>query len=442
MTSVRTYLRWIKERFIFLRRNLKEFYYKIVYQKDSQFILHKFNAHRCPYESMLFYSFVGRFFFTLKEFIALITNNKVFKKSISIDGFDEPIDYKKLYEKGSKELLFPKSPMVNISKTEIEDAYYEKIANSFLLAYQHDVEEKDISNEWDRISKEFRSLFFDENNKIIKKSLEDFRGDPAIYSKIFNNQYPYINKEDSYTKSYLNGIDLVLEYHRYATRVDTALLASLCESTAGNYLTINYRGKKLSEQLIQHMVITNDLLTHVPFSTERRNVILDIGAGFGGSARLLSFYAPNATQILLDLPETLFLTAYYLKYNFPNKKIALLEDIYPYLDNLDEVIRNYDFIIIPPFVLDYLKDQSVDLVVNASSLAFMSEEYLNYYLKETNRVLKNGGYFYSLNDSEDSEWGTGSHNWDYRADYLTISQGFDNRFSFPQWLGRKIGEKK
>ena len=62
MTSVRTYLRWIKERFIFLRRNLKEFYYKIIYQKDSQFILHKFNAHRCPYESMLFYSFVGRSF--------------------------------------------------------------------------------------------------------------------------------------------------------------------------------------------------------------------------------------------------------------------------------------------------------------------------------------------------------------------------------------------
>ena len=438
MTHLITYLRWFKERLIFLRRILKEFYNKIIYQKESQFILHKFNAHRCPYESMLFYSFIGRFFFAIKEVVALITNGKLFKKTICIDGFDEEIDYAKLYEKGSTQRLYPKSPMVNTGKTEIDAEYYEKIANSFLLAYQHDNEEKDISNEWDRISKEFRTIFFDENNKIIKKNLENFRGDPEIYSKIFNNQYPYINKKDGYSKSYLTAIDLVLEYHRYASRVDTALLASLSESTAGNYLSINYRGKKLSEQLIQHMVITNDLVKHISFSADKREVILDIGCGFGGSARLLNAYTPNACQILLDLPETLFLTAYYLKYNFPNKKIALLEDIYPHLDNLEVVIANYDFIIIPPFVLDYLKAESVDLVVNASSLAFMSEEYLNYYLKETNRVLKNGGYFYSLNSSENSEWGTGSHNWDYRAEYLTISQGFDNRFSFPQWLGRKI----
>lgn len=432
------YLKWSKQRFIFLKRILIEFYNSIIYEKESQYVLHKFNAHRCPYESMLFYSFFGRFFFALKEVIALITKEKIFKKNINVDGFDKYIDYENLYKKGSKGLLYPKSPMVNISKTIIDDDYYEKISNSFLLAYQYDNEEKDISNEWDRISKEFREIFFDENNKIIKKNLENFRGDPKIYSKIFNNQYPYINKEESYATSYLNAIDVVLEYHRYASRIDHSLLSSISESTAGNYLSINYRGKKLSEQLIQHMVITNDLIKHIPFSATKREVILDIGCGFGGSARLLNTYTPNACQILLDLPETLFLTAYYLKYNLPDKKIALLEDILPFLDNLDVVIAEYDFLIIPPFVLDYLKGDSIDLVVNASSLAFMSEEYLNYYLKEINRVLKKGGYFYSLNSSEDSEWGTGSHNWDYQTEYLTISQGFDNRFSFPQWLGRKI----
>jgi len=434
------YLKWLKQRFIFFKRVLIEFYNKIIYQKASQFILHKSKAHRSPYESMLFYSLFGRFFFGIKEIIALVTKDKFFKKTIAIDGFDAEIDYEKLYKKGSNNLLFPKSPMVNTLKTEISDEYYEKISNSFLLAYQHDAEGKDISNEWDRISKEFREIFFDEDNNIIKENLENFRGYESIYSKIFNNQYPYISKKDSYVKTYLTAIDLVLEYHRYASRVDTALLASLSESSAGNFLSINYRGKKLSEQLIQHMVITNDLIKHISFSSEKRDVILDIGCGFGGSARLLNYYTPNACQILLDLPETLFLTAYYLKYNFPNKKIALLEDVYPNLNNLDEMIAKYDFIIIPPFVLDYLKANSIDLVVNASSLAFMSEEYLNYYLKETNRVLKTGGYFYSLNTTEDSEWGIGSHNWNYQANYLTIAQGFDNRFAYPQWLGRKLEE--
>jgi putative sugar O-methyltransferase len=431
------YLRWLKQRFVFLKRVFITLLDTLVYQKQSQFLLHKTNAHRCPYQSILFYNTFGRTLFMFKEFIALVTHNKIFKKSILIDGFDE-VDYKKLYQKGDIEILYPKSPMVQLDDRHITDSFYEKISKSFLLAYSHDNNTKDISNEWDRISTEFRDLFFDKNNKIIKKNLENFRGDPKIYSKIFNNQYPYISKENGYIKSYLDAIDLVLEYHRFATKIDKEVLASVCESRAGNYLSINYRGKKLSEQLLQNLVVANDIIKNVPFSIQRRNVILDIGVGFGGSTRILSYYAPNTTQILLDLPETLFLTAYYLKYNFPNKKIALLEDIYPYLDNLDEVIEAYDFIIIPPFVLDHIKVNSIDLVINASSLAFMSKEYLDYYLKESKRVLKEGGYFYSLNTTEDSEWGMGSHNWDYQADYLTIMYNYDNRFSYPQWLGKKI----
>jgi putative sugar O-methyltransferase len=410
----------------------------LIYQKQSQFLLHKVNAHRCPYEAILFYSLFGRILFSIKETLALLTGNRIFKKTITIDGFDKDVDYNALYQQGNKNILYPKSPMVSTEEIIIEDAYYEKIASSFMLAYNHDNEVKDISSEWDRISSEFREIFFDKNNKIIKENLKNFRGDSDIYTKIFNNQYPYIVKEDGYNKSYLYAIDLVLEYHRFAEKIDKEVLASVCESKAGNYKSINYRGKKLSEQLLQNLVVANDVIKHVPFSTEKRNIVLDIGVGFGGSTRIMSYYVPNTTQILLDLPETLFLTAYYLKYNFPNKKIALLEDIYPHLDNLENIIEVYDFIIIPPFVLDYIKEKSIDLVINASSLAFMSEEYLNYYLKETDRVLKDGGYFYSLNTTENSEWGTGSHNWDYQADYLTIMYNYDNRFSYPQWLGKKI----
>ena len=179
------YLKWLKQRFIFARRLLVELYNRVFYEKKSQYILHKFNAHRCPHESMLFYSLIGRGSFAIRELIALMSNDKIFQKSIKIDALDGSIDYKKLYMKGSNNLLCPKSPMVNIQKTSIDDSYYEKIANSFFLAYKHDNDDKDISNEWDRISKEFRSIFFDENNKIIKENLENFRGDAKIYSKIF-----------------------------------------------------------------------------------------------------------------------------------------------------------------------------------------------------------------------------------------------------------------
>ncbi len=429
------YLKWLKQRLILFRRVVISSFDSLIYQKQSQFLLHRTNAHRCPYKFILFYNGFGRLLFMFKEFIALISNNKIFKKSILIDGFDK-IDYKQMYLKGNNNILYPKSPMAQIDEVEIEDSFYKKITNSFLLAYNHD--SKDISSEWDRISKEFRELFFDKHNQIIKKSLENFRGDPAIYTKIFNNQYSYIEIKDGYKKSYLDAIDLVMEYHRFASKIDKEILASISESMAGNYKSITYRGNRLSEQLLQNLVVANDIIKHVPFSSNRRNIILDIGVGFGGSSRILHYYTPNTTQILIDLPETLLLTAYFLKYNFPNKKIALLEDIYPYLDDLESVIEDYDFIIVPPFILDYIQDKSIDLVINASSLAFMSKEYLDYYLKETKRVLKSRAYFYSLNTTEDSQWGIGSNNWNYQTDYLTIMYNYDNRFSYPQWLGRKI----
>lgn len=433
-----TYLRWLRQRFIFLRTLLISLFDAMIYQKQSQFLLHKSNAHRCPYTFILFYNTFGRILFSTKEVIALMTNNRLFTKSITIDGFDDPIDFSKLYQQGDNGYLYPKSPMIQTTPSTIEDAYYQKIANSFFLAYHHDANQKDITNEWERISIEFRAIFFDKENKIIKKNIENFRSDPKIYSKIFNNQYPYINTNHSYVRNYLTAIDLVTEYHRYGRKIRKELLASISESSAGNYLSINYQGKKLSEQLLQNMVVANDIIEHVPFSQEQRNRVLDIGVGFGGSTRILSYYTPNTTHILLDLPETLFLTAYYLKYNFPHKKIALLEDIYPQLDRFDEIIDEYDFIIIPPFVLDYIPPQSIDLVMNAASLAFMSKEYLDYYLKAINQVLKEGGYFYSLNTTEDNPWGIGSHHWDYQANYLTLMYNFDNRFAYPQWLGKKV----
>lgn len=431
------YLKWLGLRFIFLRRVIIEFFNQLIYQKSSQFLLHRVNAHRCPYAFVLFYNTLGRTLFMFKEFLALITNNKIFKKSILLDGFDE-VNYKKLYEKGQNYYLYPKSPMINTKVTKISDAFYTKIETSLALAYKYEKSQSDISEEWERIAKEFKALFFDENGYLIKESLETFRGNPKIYNRIFNDQYQYLSTTSSYPKNYLHAIDLVLEYHRYAQKIDPLLLASVSESSAGAYLSVNYRGKKLSDQVLLHIVVVDDIVKHVPQLRDEREVILDIGTGFGGTARLLSYYRPNSTQILVDLPETLMLTAYYLKYNFPDKKIALLEDVVSNLDNFNNFILDYDFVIVPPFILNYIEKESIDLVINSASLAFMSEVYLNYYLEHIDRTLKKGAYFYSLNTTEDSEWGTGLNNWDFKSNYLTISHQFNNRFSYPQWLGQKI----
>lgn len=432
------YLKWCMKRLLFLRTVLVELYNKVIYQKQSQFILHPTNAQRCPYEAVLFYSLIGRIFWGVKEIIALSSKNKIFKKSLTLDGFDAKVDYATLYLKGNDAYLYPKTPMLEVEKVVISDAFYEKISNSYFMAYASDTLAKGLTQEWSEVTKLYRELFFD-NKKIIREQIENFRGNPEIYTKIFTNDFLYFSSEKSYTKNYMDAIDVVLEYHKQAGRMDKVFLASLCESRAGNFLSVNYRGKRLSKELIYHAVVSYDIVQNVPRPLGgEREIILDIGVGFGGIARQIHFYRENSTQILLDLPETLLLTSYYLKENFPHKKIALLEDIFPHLDRFNEVIKAYDFVLIPPFVLEYIEANSVHLVMNTTSLGFMSRVYLEHYLKETSRVLKEGGYFYSLNSTKNVDGGVGSYDWDYKQEYLTVAYNFDNRFAYPQWLGKKI----
>ena len=76
-------------------------------------------------------------------------------------------------------------------------------------------------------------------------------------------------------------------------------------------------------------------------------------------------------------------------------------------------------------------------MINTASLGFMQKEYLEFYLEQTNRVLKEGGYFYSLNKEYNDHWGIGFYDWDFKSSYLTRLFEYNNRFSYAQWLGQK-----
>ncbi len=422
-------LKWILKRFGFTRRIFFEFIDKLIYQKSSQFLLHSWNAHRTPFQSILFYNFFGRSFWAGKEII--------FKNSLQLEGYDTTAkDLFKRYQHGSDGVLWPKSPMVELSHYKLSEEYCKKIENSLTLTSDQE-QSFDKTKEWNRIATLIRNHFFDENEHLIKDRLINFRKDTKLYQELFNDQFNYLDISENYTRSYLKSIDLILEYHRTAKKVDKTVLASMSESDAGNNLCVQYRGKRVSEKSLFHAIVVNDLIKVIPFSSMQRSVVLDIGCGYGGLSRILHYYTPDSCHILLDLPETLIMTSYFIKYNFPEAKIALLEDIIDNLD-FDKLVQEYDFIIIPPSILTSLKSESIDLVINTASMGFMQKEYLDFYLTQTNRVLKEGGYFYSLNKEYNDHWGIGFYNWDFKASYLTRLFEYNNRFSYAQWLGQKV----
>jgi len=424
-------LKWLIKRFGFVKRIIFELKDMMIYQKESRFLLHSWNAHQTPFKSILFYNFFGRILWATKEFFI--------KNSIELEGYQEVSNnLDSLYKMGNYNYLWPRPPMTFTSdyKLSIEDC--KKIEKSLFIAYKIQNSDFDKTKEWRRISLLIKDEFFDKKQHLKKEKLINFRSDNLLYQKLFNDQFNYLNPNDNYIKSYLKSIDLILEYHRMASKIDKTLLASISESSAGNNLCVHYRGKRISEKLLFHAVVVNDIIKSVPFDNDKRRAILDIGSGYGALSRMLKFYTPNSSHILLDLPETVVLTSYFIKYNFPTAKVALLDDIVKSLENFDHHIQEYDFIIITPEVLDYIKDQSIDLVINTASLGFMQKEYLEFYLSHIDRTLKKGGYFYSLNKEYDDKWGVGMYNWDFKASYLTRLFEYNNRFSYAQWLGQKI----
>jgi len=429
-------IKWLVKRPLFLKKEFKNLYQNIIYQPQSRFLLSNDTAPLCPLEPIKFYSFIGRIAFAFREFIALISNETIFKKRILLDGFDT-IDVKELYRVGKDEVPYPKPPLVEVEKGKnIDNKIFKTIEKSYVIANEKDPDKFDRASWWEEMSKAFKDELFDNSGNINREYLKKFRGLKELPANIVKDQFLVVNRDFGYYISYLKAIDLVLEYHRHAKVVKKEILFSLSESYAGDNLCVNYRGIRLSIRLLFHSIMVDNILTHT--TLPKKAVIWEIGAGYGGLARILKSYIPNSCHILLDLPETLTYCSYFIEYNFPNKKIAYLSDIIDRLDDFDNIVKEYDFILIPPWVSPYIKDVTVDLVIDTYSMSEMSKVYAEYYLKHIDRTLKKGGYFYSINKRfkrEDDK--LPFYEWKFKSQFTTMLYDY-SKYIHPQWLGQKI----
>ncbi len=433
--SLTAVLKWLLNRPVYLKKELLSLYHHLIYQKQSHFLPHNWNAHRCPYEAIMFYNFMGRVGFASKELFALLSGGKVFAKSIQLDGYDATTPT--LLTKGIDQQLWPTSPLIDTRASQVDDAFFEKIEKALHLSERRYHDSLDKTKDWEVVREKFHQLLFDKEGHFNKEALINFRKDHA-FEEIIGDAFKQVDVHEGYMAAYLKGIDLVLEFHRSASVVKKEILASISESYAGESTCVHYRGQRLSEKLLFYAVSVDDILKNISFNPDKRQVIMDVGTGYGALPAILHNYVPNACYIVTDLPEVVSYAAYYLRYNFPDKKIALLDDVEEGFSNFDALVEAYDFIVLPSKAIEEIPKGSVDLFVNTASLGFLSQEYLDFYLHHIYRVLKAGGYFYSINKTHTCKWGIGMYEWELDQRYLTLSLAFNNRFAYPQWLGQKI----
>lgn len=127
-----------------------------------------------------------------------------------------------------------------------------------------------------------------------------------------------------------------------------------------------------------------------------RPTILEIGGGFGGMAYYLMKQNPNITYINIDLPENIALSSFYLINSFPQKRFALYGEINPDSTNLKE----YDGILIPNTSIEKVKENSVDLTFNSYSLAEMSSETIELYIRTLSKFTSK--FFFHINHTKNS----------------------------------------
>ena len=96
--------------------------------------------------------------------------------------------------------------------------------------------------------------------------------------------------------------------------------------------TVKVDNRNVSPELLRLLAYIITMDKHLNLNKQNLQ-ILELGSGYGGMARVLSLYRPDAKFTLIDLPESLFFAYIYLKMNFPEKRIV-------YASSEDELADN------------------------------------------------------------------------------------------------------
>ena len=122
----------------------------------------------------------------------------------------------------------------------------------------------------------------------------------------------------------------------------------------------------------------------------KRNIIFDLGGGYGKLAYYILKDLKNYCFIDFDIPEVLCLATFYLSKCFPKKKIFL----YGQENFGSNTLKNYDLVFLPGWEITKIADNEIDFAINKNSLGEMNSETSLNYLKHIHRT---SNYFFSMN---------------------------------------------
>lgn len=158
-------------------------------------------------------------------------------------------------------------------------------------------------------------------------------------------------------------------------------------------LTLPYEGSRYSVDIFRVATVAKHVFHYAKLDKNGAPVFFELGAGLGHLARFILNLAPRAKYVISDLPISLCFSYLFLKHNFPDKRIKLME-----ADELlkESVLEQYDIILAPPSVLQHTRSIHVDMFINTCSLGEMDNSVSSQWFSYVEKVLQ-PTYLYSLN---------------------------------------------
>ena len=123
------------------------------------------------------------------------------------------------------------------------------------------------------------------------------------------------------------------------------------------------------------------------------NTICEIGQGYGLLASKL-LKIKKFKMILIDLPESNLITAYYLKNMYPNKRIIMDIDLQNKELNKKD-LKKGDIFIISPWI--EIKNIKADFFINSRSMMEMTKKSISKYFNLIQNNIRKNGYFLCIN---------------------------------------------
>ena len=138
-----------------------------------------------------------------------------------------------------------------------------------------------------------------------------------------------------------------------------------------------------------------------PYLDKDMKNFLEVGGGYGGMSELIFHNFDVENYFIIDIPETLCLTSYYLSH-VTDLNVLLIENE----RDIDEISnKKKNVILIPANIYENLdlENFKIDFFINSNSFAEIGEDFVKRYLKFFVKYSKKSSFFLSFNQTERSE---------------------------------------